>query len=139
MDEAGKYKTDIEKYVARVSSLPHVRVVVSSRETGFDHTHFRGALSVLYQILPLTGAMKKEVIHKRLVATQPPRCTARQVRLKLAKSTRLFYIDQPPSLLPPFSPPFSPLPPFSPPLSLPLSHSHFLTPTFSRPLSPPPL
>jgi hypothetical protein len=79
MDEGGRYKAHIEKYVARIAGMPHMRVIVSSRETGFDHTHFRGALGTLYQILPLTGPMKREVIHKRLVMAQPPRCTEKQV------------------------------------------------------------
>jgi hypothetical protein len=66
LDEGGQYKDEIEMYIKRVASRPHMRVIVSSRETGFDHTHFGGALDKLFQILPLTSAMKRDVISLRL-------------------------------------------------------------------------
>ena len=72
MDEGGAFKEEIEMYIKTLSSQRHMNVIVSSRETGFDHTHFNGALDKLFQILPLTSAMKRDVISKRLDTKQQP-------------------------------------------------------------------
>jgi hypothetical protein len=78
MDEGGQYKAEIEMHIKRLASRPHMRVIVSSRETGFDHTHFGGALDKLFQILPLTSAMKRDVISLRIEHTQQDSQEARE-------------------------------------------------------------
>jgi hypothetical protein len=72
LDEGGQYKDEIEMYIKRLASRQHMHVIVSSRETGFDHTHFGGSLDKLFQILPLTSAMKRDVIGLRLEQGQDP-------------------------------------------------------------------
>ena len=66
LDEGGRYKEHIEEYIEKLAGFRHVHVILSSRETGFNHTAFGRAIFKIFEVLPMTSDMKREVIHKRL-------------------------------------------------------------------------
>eukprot|EP00937_MAST-01D_sp_MAST-1D-sp2_P001383 g1383.t1 len=91
LDEGGHFKPHIERAIAALMRLRHLRVIVSSRETGFDQRAFGGAMGRLLEVLPLTPAMKWEAIQKRLLGgTRATVGGGAPTAASLAKCTALY-------------------------------------------------
>ncbi|GBG29183.1 Hypothetical Protein FCC1311_054052 [Hondaea fermentalgiana] len=74
LDEAGDHKPAIERYLAGLVDHEK-RIIISSRETGFNETAFRNFQFL--QVMPLTDQMQSQIVEMRLGSDHPRLLTIR--------------------------------------------------------------